>query len=134
MFRSFLVAIKVSSHAPARGHHVIPLLNGRCTFMFQVMPPQGGIWTSRYSQMRLWRFKSCPRKGASQAQYGEVRKYWSFKSCPRKGASALGMFMLSPNSCFKSCPRKGASPCARPARGRYIVSSHAPARGHPCPS
>ena len=65
MLEQVLMNIRVSSHAPARGHHDLGI-KATSSNMFQVMPPQGGIRNAYL--FRLWRghrFKSCPRKGAS---------------------------------------------------------------------
>ena len=58
---------RVSSHAPVRGHPEQEK-GGSYAWMFQVMPPRGGIYEQHQVRASAERFKSCPREGASAPQ------------------------------------------------------------------
>ena len=101
--------LKVSSHAPVRGHR------GK----------KGSLLAE------ILRFKSCPREGASAGRGYTRHPPASFKSCPREGASGVVVGALTLGLVgFKSCPREGASAGHQYRHGREKVSSHAPVRGH----
>ena len=100
--------VLVSSHAPARGHQ-LSIRPAFCAPVFQVMPPRGGIF----------------------ADFTKIKRANSFKSCPREGASRSRIRCHNAIKSFKSCPREGASCSLASSLLLLLVSSHAPARGHP---
>ena len=121
--------IKVSSHAPARGHHtaIAKMLVGAAVSSHA--PARG----HRLLFVRIGShtsFKSCPRKGASLNLPTYTASFTSFKSCPRKGASFPRWPVRVTRKQFQVMPPQGGIGVGVPCVQMLRVSSHAPARGH----
>ncbi len=127
---SIVVKLYVSSHAPVRGHRALPGTSSG-TMCFKSCPREGASAYRRPDQIVVIRFKSCPREGASSDHLTWKRPSIRVSShAPVRGHLSFLICLNCNSSSFKSCPREGASQQRSKYTRDCTVSSHAPVRGH----